>query len=689
MAGDAKRFLELILTAKNNMAAGLQSAQRDLKRFKDGAEDLAKVGSKLQLLGTVGVGALAGIAVASINAADRLRDLSIATGLSVEDLGRLQYAAQQSGTSTESLAVGVRFLTKNLADARKDGASPAALAFNQLGVAISGVDGKARPLKDVLLDVAQRFTTLEDQTQAVDYALTLFGRSGTELIQFLKNGREGLQQLGDEAERAGVVLGSDAVEAAATFNDQLDATKAKLGAVGNQVASALLPALVPLVQQLGDLATGMANWAKANPQVIEDLGKMALATAAIGTLLNILGQLPAAYATAKAAAAGFWAVATGPAGLAVLAGAGVVGAGAALVSHYNQQSAGMANIQKFGTGKPQVVVPGQSQQAPDLPPGAVAWQMMPDGSMRPVTQDELQALTGGAPLTMGGAGAAYQGPAVPPMGPPRFPTIPSTAGPNLTMEQAQQMFQEDIARQAALNIQGAAGGGQGPGFTMQPGGPVQGTFSAGFLVQMQEDLAAIGPVGAAAGQQVAMAFTDAGAVMGGAFLDALVQGENSLRALGQAFKNWAAQAIASIGAVLLRFLFLKAVLALIPGAGQVLSFAGKIFDPTGVAGGQTAVPTRGATGGLVVGGSLGRDSVPALLAPGEIVLPTPVASAFSRLTQGGGAPFGALAGLAGGGGGIVNVTIQAPMLMGSRTEALRLGRMVRDVLQEATTGVRY
>ena len=50
-----------------------------------------------------------------------------------------------------------------------------------------------------------------------------------------------------------------------------------------------------------------------------------------------------------------------------------------------------------------------------------------------------------------------------------------------------------------------------------------------------------------------------------------------------------------------------------------------------------------AEGGLVKGGVPGRDSVPAWLTPGEVVLPVAMVAALERLSRGGGAPTQAYA----------------------------------------------
>ena len=64
----------------------------------------------------------------------------------------------------------------------------------------------------------------------------------------------------------------------------------------------------------------------------------------------------------------------------------------------------------------------------------------------------------------------------------------------------------------------------------------------------------------------------------------------------------------------------------IAGAAAAVAFGGE----------QIGKINSAQTGGLVTGGIMGRDSVPTMLAPGEIVIPSRLASSFDNLSQGGG-----------------------------------------------------
>jgi hypothetical protein len=93
-----------------------------------------------------------------------------------------------------------------------------------------------------------------------------------------------------------------------------------------------------------------------------------------------------------------------------------------------------------------------------------------------------------------------------------------------------------------------------------------------------------------------------------------------------------------------------------------------------------------AAGGLVTGGIPGQDSVPALLMPGEFVLPKPTVDLLRGVNVGFGGNFAAATQQAsaiaeGGGASSVthdnsSLTVNFGHVMGGRTEARRIVRML-------------
>ncbi len=108
---------------------------------------------------TVGLG----VAVkGAIDHADALSKASQKAGVTTESLSRLAYAASYSDVSLDGLTGGLGKLSKSLADAAGNSKGTAATAFRALGVSVTDANGKLRSSDDVLKDVADRFSRLED-----------------------------------------------------------------------------------------------------------------------------------------------------------------------------------------------------------------------------------------------------------------------------------------------------------------------------------------------------------------------------------------------------------------------------------------------------------------------------------------------------------------------------------------------
>lgn len=234
--------------------AQLERAQKQLTRFES-------VGSKAikTLAGVVAGVSFANLISGSLTAAARLGDLAKQTGIAVEDLSRLQYAARQNGSDLDTLATGLRQLASNAVDAA-GGAEAQAYAFQALGISVEDANGQIRPTNDLLLEIAEKFRGFEDGATKSALAGDLFGKKiGPELIPLLNQGRDGITTLAEEADRLGLTLSGSAAASADQFNAAIDRGK-------QQVESFLANALAPLLPVLTDSInafTGSANGAYA------------------------------------------------------------------------------------------------------------------------------------------------------------------------------------------------------------------------------------------------------------------------------------------------------------------------------------------------------------------------------------------------------------------------------------------
>lgn len=197
----------------------------------------------LSLLG--GFAAVSGIGVAIksvLDMADATAKMSQRLGISVEQLSEYRHIAELSGTSFETLAKGVQILSRNMVDTSQ-GTGEAKEAFKALGINVKETDGKLKDSNTVLLEVAEKFSKVDDGAAKTALAMKIFGKSGAELIPMLNEGKERLAELGAEADKLGIKMSSEMAAAAEEVNDNLDRMKAAATGVAIQLVQELLPAL--------------------------------------------------------------------------------------------------------------------------------------------------------------------------------------------------------------------------------------------------------------------------------------------------------------------------------------------------------------------------------------------------------------------------------------------------------------
>jgi hypothetical protein len=205
----------------SSLNRALTDSQSRMDRFGSMA---ARVALSVAKIGAAAAGAAAALGIATVrnvaNAADEMAKLSQRTGVAVEDLGRLSHAANLSGVSQGELTTSLTRLSRAMQDA-SNGTGTATQAFSRLGVSVTDAEGNLRSQADVMSDVADRFARMEDGATKTALAQEIFGRSGANLIPMLNQGSQGLRQMGDEAERLGLVFDQETAKAAEQFNDNL------------------------------------------------------------------------------------------------------------------------------------------------------------------------------------------------------------------------------------------------------------------------------------------------------------------------------------------------------------------------------------------------------------------------------------------------------------------------------------
>ncbi|ABF42162.1 hypothetical protein Acid345_3161 [Candidatus Koribacter versatilis Ellin345] len=172
--------------------------------------------------------------------------LSQQSGTAASEFMALKGAAEQSDIPTETLAISLKKLSTNMAEAGAGNAKALQL-FKDLGVSATDASGKLRPVTDVLLDISERFKDYADGAGKSALAVQAFGRGGDAMISFLDKGKQAISEAAAEATKFGDVLGGDALDAVIRFHDET--VKLQMEAEGFKVQF-----VAALTQELGPLA---------------------------------------------------------------------------------------------------------------------------------------------------------------------------------------------------------------------------------------------------------------------------------------------------------------------------------------------------------------------------------------------------------------------------------------------------
>ncbi len=298
-------YASLVLKVDSTQA---KSASSDLDGLTDSSKkaesNLAVLKSGAAAVGVaIAAAATAAIAMtkANIDAADSAGEAAAAAGISVENYTRLGYAMKFSVGGADALDGSMKFLNKSMYDA-VSGSKQAQSAFDSLGVSYTNADGSLRESTDVMLDVADKFSTMKDGAQKSAMAMDIFGKSGADMVPFLNQGSAGINELTAQADRLGVTLDGPTADAAGQFNDNIDMLKGAAKGFGNEVMKGLLPSLNNLGNEMvatADNGDAMASAAEGVVAILKGVVTVGVTAAAtVQAVGNAIGGVAAATAAA-------------------------------------------------------------------------------------------------------------------------------------------------------------------------------------------------------------------------------------------------------------------------------------------------------------------------------------------------------------------------------------------------------
>lgn len=220
-------------------ANGVNRARSTLSRFGGAIRATGAAVGRFGLgLATVGGGALSLMVRRQMQTIDSLAKTSDKLGIATHKLAGLQHAAELTGVSSEKFNMALQRMTRRVSEAA-NGSGEAVSALKELGISAQDLS-KLTPDQQ-FARIADAMQGVESQSDRVRLAFKLFDSEGVGLVNTLKLGSAGLNEVQREAERLGIALSRADAAKIEQANDAITKMKRAFDGVVNTLAVNLAP----------------------------------------------------------------------------------------------------------------------------------------------------------------------------------------------------------------------------------------------------------------------------------------------------------------------------------------------------------------------------------------------------------------------------------------------------------------
>jgi len=267
----------------NRLVRGLEGVRRRMSAF---GSFMMGIGRRAAIAGALIAAPLIGAAKHFADTGDQLNKMSQRTGVSVETLSQLAYAAGQSGSSIEELGVGMKGMAK-FTDAVDRGSKEAVATLENLGITVDEFMSSSPEKRFELL--ADGINAVVDPQLKAAAAMDVFGKAGEGMLPMLEGGAVAIDKLRMEADSLGKTVTKEQAENATKLGDAWDRVKAAtLGAVF-VLGSQLAPGLELVAGWLKDVGVGIGDFLRENKALAVILGAVVAGLFASAAASFVLG----------------------------------------------------------------------------------------------------------------------------------------------------------------------------------------------------------------------------------------------------------------------------------------------------------------------------------------------------------------------------------------------------------------
>lgn len=237
MATDYK----LRIKAQDQSKKGFNSVNKNINSTQNAMKKLAGV-----FAGAFAVRQIVQFGNEALELADNIGKTADSLKVSTEFLQKYQFAAGQSGMSTEEFNKSMMVFSKLVGQASIR-TSEVGRTLEKFGIQIKNANGESRAVEDVFLDLMKALDGVENAFERNAILADVFGRAGLKMSVLMKDGSEAMKDL---AESADGIMTEETIRKAEAFNDTMARLK-------RQVLEPLQSAFINTSKAILDFAEAM------------------------------------------------------------------------------------------------------------------------------------------------------------------------------------------------------------------------------------------------------------------------------------------------------------------------------------------------------------------------------------------------------------------------------------------------
>lgn len=266
------------------------------------------------------------------------------TGVPIEALAE---SIKKNSTALQEMGFGLEDSVMFLAELDKSGADSQTVLAGLKG-ALKNATKAGKPMNEALHDIQDSLKNAASDTEAAQLATELFGsKAGAAIAEYVRNGQLDFESLGVSMEEyAGLV--SQTYEETQDPMDELTTAMNEMKDLGYEIAESAAPIITEAMSVLRDVIKDLKEkWDGLTPAQQEAVVQFALAAAAIGPVLAILGEVIGVLGFITNAApimGAALAALSGPGGIVIGIIAAVIAIGVLLGQHWDQVCAWANNL---------------------------------------------------------------------------------------------------------------------------------------------------------------------------------------------------------------------------------------------------------------------------------------------------------------------------------------------------------